>query len=85
MDCPVKPDNDDFLKYLLAGLIKEFLDAPHRGNYIPYSVIPACRESLWGKVQFDNTVKQKKKSGQAGMTMSLIPRPESLRVCGVVH
>ena len=22
MDCPVKPDNDDFLKYLLAGVLR---------------------------------------------------------------
>ena len=66
------------------SLIKEFLDALHRGYCSPYSVIPACRESFRSVYYIRQYRNVKKDSGQAGMT-SLIPRPERLRDCGVVH
>ena len=65
-------------------LIKEFLEAQLRGYCSPYSVIPACRESFRSIRYTQQYSKAKKDSGQAGMT-SLIPRPESLRDCWVVH
>jgi hypothetical protein len=39
--------------------MKEFPDALYRGKYIPYSVIPACRESLWGNAF--STIRQQRK------------------------
>ena len=77
--------NNKTKQIIIGGiLIKEFLEAMLRGYCSPYSVIPACRESFRSIGYAQQYSKAKKDSGQAGMT-SLIPRPESLRDCGVVY